>query len=364
VRNVYAAYINAEAEEKQYVFLGRMTGLLIIVGAAVVSLTYADVFGQFKMAMELPILFAAPFWVGMYWRRANRTAVWGTVVFSLLIFFILPVGIPALRPDLRENPMLATTTEVVTKSFERPATESDVSRYNAWQQARQELESRFDPSERDSDAFQSQLKALGGSPPEAVLGEPIVVTVKSGGASIFWREGVVPIDDSGQTLAAPPLELVSETDDEGMKVRTERIVGPRRGNGSLNLDFLLYSLAGIDLSVASKATLETLRLPSRLLTPFLVLIVLSYVTRREDRERLDRYFAKMNTPVDPDPEVDRQKLEAAYASPASTESRKIFPGSDWEFVRPTSTDWIGFLVSCLVCFLIIGLLTWLAGIGA
>ena len=122
--------------------------------------------------------------------------------------------------------------------------------------------------------------------------------------------------------------------------------------------------AGIDLSVASKATLETLRLPSRLLTPFLVLIVLSHLTRREDQDVLDRYYAKMNTPVDPDPEADQQKLEAAYASPSSTEGRKIFPGSDWEFVRPTMTDWIGFLVSCLVCFLIIGLLTWLASLGA
>ena len=104
VRNVYAAYIDPNATEKQYVFLGRLTGLLIIVGAAAVSLTYADVFGQFKMAMELPILFAAPFWVGMYWRRANRTAVWGTILFSLLVFFVLPVVVPALRPELRENP--------------------------------------------------------------------------------------------------------------------------------------------------------------------------------------------------------------------------------------------------------------------
>lgn len=365
VRNVYAAYINPNAEEKQYVFLGRMTGLLIIVGAAAVSLTYADVFGQFKMAMELPILFAAPFWVGMYWRRANRTAVWGTVFISLLIFFILPAVIPAVQPDLREHPMLATTTEVVTKSFERPATESDVSRYAAWQQARQELDDRFDPSERESDAYKTQLKALGGSPPQAVLGEPIVITMKSGGESVFWREGVVPLDDSGQVLASPTLELVSETQEEdGMLVRTERAVGRRRGSGSLNLDFLLYSLAGIDLSVVSKATLETLRLPARLLTPFLVLIALSYLTRREDQDVLDRYYAKMNTPVDPDPEADRRKLEAAYASPSSTEARKIFPGSDWEFVRPTTTDWVGFLVSCLVCFLIIGLLTWLASLGA
>jgi len=364
VRNVYAAYIDPDATEKQYVFLGRLTGLLIIVGAAAVSLTYADVFGQFKMAMELPILFAAPFWVGMYWRRANRTAVWGTILFSLLIFFVLPVVIPALRPELREYPMLATTTEVVTKSFERPATESDVARYEAWQNALRELESRFEPDERESERYQSLLKSLGASPPQATLGEPIVITLKTGGASIFWRDGVVPIDESGEPMAAPQTEFVSEESEEnGMTVRTEKIVGAQRGNGSLNLDFLLYSLAGFDLSTASKATLETLRLPSRLLTPFFVLVVLSYLTRRDDKTTLDRYFAKMNTPVRADPTADRQALENAFADPDATAKRKLFPGSDLEFVWPTSKDVIGFGLSCVACFLIISFLTWLAGIG-
>ncbi len=103
VRNVYAPYINPDADEKKYLLVGRMTGLVIIVGATVFSLWYADVFGQFKMAMELPILFAAPFWMGMYWRRANRTAVWGTMLFSLLVFFVMPVVIPIIQPSLQDQ---------------------------------------------------------------------------------------------------------------------------------------------------------------------------------------------------------------------------------------------------------------------
>jgi SSS family solute:Na+ symporter len=125
----------------------------------------------------------------------------------------------------------------------------------------------------------------------------------------------------------------------------------------------MYTLAGLDLSSASKATLETLRLPARLLTPFLVLMVLSYVTRREDKRVLDRYFAKMKTPVLADPDADRKALQQAYATPISTEMRKLFPGSDWEFVRPTTKDLVGFFASCVACFLIVGLLIWLAGIG-
>ena len=148
-----------------------------------------------------------------------------------------------------------------------------------------------------------------------------------------------------------------------MQVLVQRKVGPQIGQGSFNLDFLLYSTLGVDLSGASKATLETLRLPARLLTPFLVLIVLSYITPRGHKSVLDRYFAKMNTPVSADHEVDLQLLERAYESPETTTTRKLFPQSDWEFVKPTTKDVVGFVVSCLVCVAIILLLTWLASIG-
>lgn len=364
VRNVYAAYIVPDAEEKQFVFLGRLTGIVIIVGAAVVALSYSDVFRQFKMAMELTILFAAPFWLGMYWRRSNRTAVWLTILVSLSIFFVLPVLIPEVRPELREHPLLSTRTDVVTRSFERPATESDAARYDAWQQALQDLQDRFDPADRLGSDYQTQLKSLGASPPAAtVVGQPISITMESGGGSIFWSDGIDPIDEAGETLSAPQRELVSESNENGTQVRTERIVGRQRGKGSLNLDFLLYSLAGFDLSGASRATLETLRLPSRLLTPFLVLILLSYLTRRDDKAALDRFFAKMNTPVLVDPVADQEALQRAYQSPSSTDGRKMFPGSDWEFVWPTHKDWIGFVAACVACFLIIGLLSWLASIG-
>ncbi len=380
VRNLYAPYINPNADEKKYVLVGRLTGLIIIVGASVVALTYADVFGQFKMAIELPILFAAPFWIGMYWRRANRTAVWGTILFSALTFFVLPVAIPQFAPGLREYPALSTTTQVVTKTFQRKATESDVARHEAWSAANAELNRKHDeaiaaigpkPPESDKqqtaawneavkhadDDHEAAIKTLGGGPPQAVLGEPITIVLKSGGGSIFWRDGVLPV---GQ----PQLKLVQQKREGDIDLLIQQKVGPQVGQGSLNLDFLLYTAVGLDLGNASKATLETLRLPARLLTPFLVLIILSYITPRGSPDVLDRYYAKMNTPVLADPEQDEQALAKAYASPVTMRSKKIFPTSDLEFVWPNAKDIIGFVTSCAICVAIIGLLIWLANIGA
>ncbi len=218
VRNVYAAYFNPAASEQHCVAVGRWTGLVLIVGASLVALLYANVFDQFKTAMEIPILFAAPFWIGLYWRRANTTAVWLTMLFSLMLFFALPMLLPAWMP--------------------------------------------------------------------------------------------------------------------------------------------------IDLPNASKATREALRLLAMLLLPFLVLIGLSWITPRNRAETLDRYYVKMKTIVDRDPAADRAALEASYQNPKRFDHLKLFPGSDWEFCRPRWGDIIGVLICFAVCFLIIGLLVWLAGIGS
>lgn len=344
VRNLYAPYINPNADEKKYVLVGRLTGLIIIIGASWVALLYSDVFGQFKMAVELPILFAAPFWVGMYWRRANRTAVWGTMLFSLLFFFVLPTVLPMLMPSLYKNPSLAATTEIVTKTVRRPATESDIARREAYVAARESILQT-----------EGDISILGSEPPAAELGQTVTVVTKSGGKSIFWTE---PLTAMGPLT----LETVSQSDDAGVETLVQRTVGDQVGAGSLNLDFAILSAMGVDLAGSSRATLESLRLPSRVLLPFTVLILLSFVTPRGSEDQLHRYFAKMNTPVLLDPKDDALALADAYASAES--DRKIFPGSDLEFVWPNRKDIVGFTIACFVCAAIIGLLALLAGIGA
>ncbi len=346
-RNVYAAFINRKADERTYVLVGRISGLFIIMGAALVSITMADVFGQFKFAVELPILFAAPFWLGMFWRRTNRTAVWLTILFSLTVFFILPPLLPRLLPALRTSLTFSASTHLMTKTTSRFATASDVARYEAWQQVAEGA--RLENNE-------TLLKQLGAEPPQASVGQPIEVVTTSGGRPIFWSDAL-------ETVGGSSLEKVAEYQQGETRVLVQRRLGRFIGRGDFNLDFLLYPLLGIDLSTVSKATLETLRLPPRVLTPFLVLILTSLVTPRNSSATLDRYYAKMKTEVDPDPAEDRRQLETSYANPRRFEEQRMFPGSDWEMLRPRSKDVIGVLISIVVCGMIIGLVVFLAGIG-
>ncbi|MCF6313298.1 MAG: sodium:solute symporter family protein [Verrucomicrobiales bacterium] len=347
-RNVFVAYISPDADEKSCLRVARVTGLLIIVGASVIALTMADVFGQFKLAIELPILFAAPFWVGMFWRRANVRAVWATIAFSVVFFFVLPYALPVVMPSLRTDSELSKSTLLVTTTTRRMATAADVAKHQAWVKAVEQAKQRKD------DAL---IERMGAEPPLAVVGQEIEVVMKSGGKAIYWRDGVEPVGEV--TL----MKTETMTDEGKAKIETETYSSPHRGVGAFNVDFLLYHWLGIDLSGASKATIESLRLPPRLLLPFVVLILVSLVTRRDNAEVLDRYYAKMRTEVDPDPQVDQKKLAAAYADPKSLEHLRWFPGSDWEFGKPSRKDSVGFLVSVGVCALVIGLMVWLAGIG-
>jgi len=352
VRNVYAAYIDPDATESRYVLLGRITGLIIIIGAAVVAVTMADVFSQFKLAVELPILFAAAFWIGMYWRRANTTAVWCTVGVSLLFFFVMPYLLPWAVPSLRTSPTYAATTHRVTRVTTRAATAADVALHEAWVAAQAAAEKIEDTGQR-----QDLLKKIGAEPPVAKVGEPIKVTVRSGGKPIFWRGGVEPVGE-------PKYERVEERRSHHTQVLVQRRTGEMNGSGPFNVDFLLYRWLGLDLAGASKATLETLRLLPRVITPFLLLIAVSLFTRRNSKQALDRYYVKMKTAVHPHPETDRQRLEECYREPERFEARKILPGTDFEMTRPRLKDVLGFAISVGVCFLIVGLLVWLASIGA
>jgi len=396
VRNVYAAYFNVDASEKAYITAGRVVGPLVIVGAVVIALGFYDVFGQYKMSLEVIVVCAAPFWVGMFWRRATRWAAWSTMAFSLLAFFVIPAVAPRLVPTLRTNPSFTVTTDLVETTFTRPAGPTDFAARQSWKTAyttalKIEDASRMkavleklgppttvsaDPNvdhqawghafERamaatDAERTRNLLEKLGPPPPLVAAGmtkdqaliKEIVVT---GGEAIFWTGGVRPIGEVH-------LEEVSRETSNRKTVVTRRRVGTFAGQGMFRIDFLAYQAMHVDLRSISRATLETLRLPPRLFAPFLVMILVSLITPRGSREALDRFYVKMKTPVVPDHDQDREELERSYQDPSRFDDKKLFPGTNFEFQKPTVADVVGFLVSVAICFVFLGIAVYLAGIG-
>jgi len=347
-RNIYAPYINPNASEKTYLRVARYTGTVIVAGAVIISLFMMDVFKQLELTWVFPAIIAATFWVGMYWRRANTGAAWVTVIFSALAFFILPQLLPRVIPTLRSHTAITQMNDMVTTTTEREASLSDVATRNtmikAW----------------DGD----ETKA-GERPAGITQGDLIPDVKKTGGTPVYWSGTITPVDDDGQTITNAPRKLVSEEKEGGRLVRREQYAdGVRlRATGQFEMDRLLYSVVGLNMTSYPTPMIKTLGLATKIVIPFIIMIVFSLIMKPNDKEALDRYYAKMKTTVDPDPEIDRANLEAAYADPEAIEAKKLFPGSNFEFQRPSRTDIVGFIVSVVICFAIIGLAMFLVGIG-
>jgi solute:Na+ symporter, SSS family len=401
VRNVYAPYFNAHATEKEYIRLARITGILVVGGAVILSMMTMDVFLQLQLTWVFNILFAAPFWVGMYWRRATKTAAWLTVAYCALVFFFIPYFAPRWMPELRLNQALVQTNDVVVITTERPAAPSDVKKregemivwdetqarlqaaresFRAALSAIQEKQAAEQPPtmvelKRLEEAVQRLAKAeedagnLSAQRPEAIeAGATITDTVRTGGNAIFWTAGVTPIDEQGAPrpeLTRQPVGEPNQLDERTTQVVLRYPEGTRlQGNGNFQLDFLLYKFVGLDMTSMTNATLDTLSLPPKIITPFLVMILLSLISRPNNKSALDRYYIKMKTPVLPNHDEDVRNLEAAYAEPEKIETKKLFPGTSLEFSKPTRTDVIGVVISIFVCFVVIGLTILVATIGS
>ena len=159
----------------------------------------------------------------------------------------------------------------------------------------------------------------------------------AGGQSIYWTGGV------------------KENEEEG---------GDKIGQGSFRFDMVIYDkLLGLNLTQYRKAALKTLEFPFKIIAPFLVMIIASLLTQPNSKKALDRLYVKMKTPVDPDPEGDAREIDVSYARPDRFNDRKLFPGSNWEFERPTKMDFWGFVGCFVICFAIIGVVLWVARIG-
>lgn len=367
VRNLYTPYVNPTASEVECIRLARWTGAVIVGGAVGLSLVYLDVFQQLQITWVFNILFAAPFWIGLYWRRATLSGAWATVAFSVFAFFLLPSIIPRVFANMRTNPSFCALNRIVETTTTRRVAPTDVEQREAsiaaWEQRRQQI-----LSERlEAAAEQAALDKIGPRPIRLEIGQTMSIVEKSGGQSVYWSGGLTAIDDQGRPAphirpvpTGPPQKI-----DENLSQTTFAYpMGTRlRGSGSFRIDFLIYDWMGVDLTSKSNAVLNTLELPLKIVAPFLVMILVSLLTRCPPTDVVNRYYAKMRTPVDPHPDIDRKNLEAAYANAAAMEHLKLFPGTQIEIQKPNLNDILGFIICWIVCIAVIGIAVLVANIG-
>jgi SSS family solute:Na+ symporter len=295
-------------------------GAGVLVGGVLIATQFDSILQQLKLWWELNVMVAASFWLGIKWRRANRTGAWCSILVTAIFFFLLPLLLPVLSPDLRTSPRLLKQTEQRTLVRKYKAHELDVVERNEAIEAWERLHSR---SQTDTP-----------KPKSIRTGQMIEKTYQHPSRAIFWTKGI-KTDVSGQLS----------------------------GQGMLSLELVLADKLGVNLGRNPYALNETIRILIRTTVPFLILILVSLMTKQDDRRLLDRFFVKMKTPVLIDADDDARELARSYANPRRFDSKKLFPRSGWEFDKWNRTDTVGFIISCLVAGAVLVLLMSITQIG-
>ena len=364
VRNIYVPFLRPEASDRQCLKVARLTGIVVVGGSVLISLWMMDVFAQLQLTWIVLAPIAAPFWIGLYWRRATTAAAWTTIVFCSLAFFFIPRFAHMVFTDLNTNPTFTQVTPVLNTTTVHAAAPADVSRRRAAIRVWDE-ETKSIAQEQNS---QERLRSLGPRPNPIKTGDRLAEATVTGGRAIFWTGPMVPVDQRGNVLSNVVTRPVGSP--RKLSESTTQIVkryDPSvrlKGTGQFRFDFLLYKLFGFDLGEYSDSTLKTLELPPKISTPFLVMILVSLFTRPNTQTSLDRYYVKMKTPVRSNPQKDAEELERSYQEPDRFNYRKLWPNSNLEIQKPTRFDIMGFVFSIATCFGIIALAVLIAGIGS
>lgn len=297
--NVYRPLFPGRSE-RHYLWAGRAFCACYMLGGVLIAVNSSSVFRLIKLVWTFNVILAASFWLGVLWRRANCKGAWCSMITTLLLTALLPILVPLL-PGVRTSKYLNKTTEAIPVTRTYTAREMDVQ--------------QRDKAIANWKKHNAQGSADTPMPELLVAGSKFEKTITLPKKSIFWDEGLNVVD--GQT----------------------------RGQGMLRVELVVLEMLGWDLTLNSYSANETIGLLIKLVVPFGTLIVVSLLTYRDDKERLDRFFVKMKTPVHVDRQQDEVELRNSFEHPQRFDHLKVFPNSDWEFLRWNRVDLLGVIFS-------------------
>ena len=295
IRNLYQPFVKPKSD-RHLITVGRVAIGVTLLGGVGVALFIGNLLDLFKYFISLPAIFGAAIWLGFLWRRLGKSAVIAQVVICFTIYALIPNVFQSLT-WARTRPAFLRETHVQTVTIKTRAVREDVEAGRA-------------------SAVGQAIEKARVNPPEGIFFEKVALSDPKDPAS------------------------------------------PKIGIGRFQAEVWVLSGLGVDFSGFSKAQLSAVRFGFDALFPFLLLFLFSVFSRPVPKADLDRFFAKVHTPIQPTPEAEESALRHAVDHYDEIEARKLRPGSNWEIMKPKAFDLIGFGVCWLIVAVIVGLL-WL-----
>jgi len=301
IRNIYQP-LRPGRTEAHYLWVGRAVIGVTLLGGIGTALYVDNLLELFKYFISVPAVFGAPIWLGFIWRRLTRVAVIVEIFICFAIFAVIPNVFQSLD-WARTRPEFLVQTEAHSVVSTAPATQEDI--------------------------VAGRATALGDPVEKDFLIEP---------TGIFF-------------------ERVARLDPEDPD-------SPLVGLGRFEAELWVMSLVGVDFTHCQKSQLVAARFFFTAITPFVLLILLSLVTKPVDPKHLDYFFGKIYTPVRRTEAADAEAVAYSAAHPESLAHRKLLPGTNWEIARPLKLDVLGLGASWLVVGLVLLALWGMLRLGA
>jgi solute:Na+ symporter, SSS family len=287
--------------QKEYVLVSRITTVLILVAGILVTLYFQDFLKVFKLMLSIGLIFGPPFWMAIIWRKATAKAVWTAIIYSA----VFTVFLGNFGTDFRlvsKSVYFCQMTNEKSVTVKIGAIQEDVENGAA---------------SKIGQLIQKEIKIE----PKGVYFENIV------------REHA---DDPNSPLI---------------------------GKGRFRASLYFPGLLGFDLKKFGIGDLNALGFFLDIIFPFLIIIIISYFTRKNAKEELDQFYGRLHTPVRGTPEDDAIAMELTRKNPTRFKQNKIFPNGNIELLKPTKRDTLGFLVICGIVMLFLLFLYILTQIG-
>jgi SSS family solute:Na+ symporter len=295
IRNLYQPFVKPKSD-RHLIRVGRIAIGATLVGGVGAALFIGNLLDLFKYFISLPAIFGAAIWLGFLWRRVTKAAVIAQVVICFTVYALVPNVFQSLE-WARTRPSFLRETRARTVAITTRAVKEDVAAGRAA-------------------AVGEVIRRAHANPPEGIFYEKVALSDPQDPAS------------------------------------------PKVGIGRFHAELWVLSWFGADFAGFSKAQLSAVRFGFDAVFPFLLLFLLSAVTRPVPKADLDRFFARVHTPVQPTPEEEERALRRAVEHYEEIEARKLRPGSNWEIMKPKLVDILGF-AGCWALVGVIILLLWL-----
>jgi Na+/proline symporter len=317
--NLYAPLLRSRSQ-RHYVWAGRIFGAAVVLGGGWIAMQFDTILQILKFIWEMNVMLAPAYWLGVKWRLANRIGAWWSISIGAVLFLIIPVAAPIFVPQMRYNDNLLHATQPPPRVVIARASEYDV-------QKRADQIAQWD-------RLKLIGKAQGQRPEQLEIGRQFEQTYTFPKRSIFWTQGI-KADRQGRLY----------------------------GSGRFSIELWIVEKLGVNLQKNPYALNETLRIGFRTLLPFVIMIVVSLITRPDATDVLNRFYAKMRTPVIPNSELDAQEVELSLQNPRRHDRLLLFPNSQFEIYKWTRIECIGFALSVAGVGVVLLFIWLLVGLG-